>query len=320
MAASNAQWKIVTAHHPVYASGRWKDEQPDDHMSNAYLQRLLKALPAGSFDAYYNGHDHFYERVLESKPGGIGLGIPFITNGNSGRNLEAKMQLPNGTLVYTPPTDGSFKQDPNKQALPYLLDSGPVLVGASGLSGSPDQNSRKLANGLYGYGFGAVRLNMTDEHLLLAYEEAPLIDPAIANHLPGGIAPEVGFANTTKNDWIPYPNGTYDFNKDLAIFQLSIINGIVTHVNKVAGGAGYMSSKGGNHVVRGFNIYGNNIDLLQPWLNTAQVDLTFEGGSLSKVELTDGGRGYELAVQSAADRNDATTTNTLSTEQAILVA
>ena len=320
LAASKAQWKVITAHHPVYASGRWKDEQPDDHMSNAYLQRLLKALPAGSFDAYYNGHDHFYERVLESKPGGIGLGIPFITNGNSGRNLEAKMQLPYGTSVYTPPPGGSFNQDPNKNALKYLLDSGPLLVGASGLTGSPDKNSKTLANGLYGYGFGAVKLNITDDHLLLAYEEAPLIDSAIANHLPAGIAPEAGFAGTTKNDWIPNPNGTFDFNKDLAIFKLSITNGIVTHADKITGGAGYMSSKGGNHVVRGFNIYGNNVDLVQPWLGTAQVDLTFEGGSLSKVDLTDGGQGYELAVQSAADRNDATTTDTLTADKAILVA
>jgi len=177
-----------------------------------------------------------------------------------------------------------------------------------------------LANGLYGYGFGAVKLNITDDHLLLAYEEAPLIDSAIANHLPGGIAPEAGFAGTTKNDWIPNPNGTFDFNKDLAIFNLSITNGIVTHVDKITGGAGYMGSKGGNHVVRGFNIYGNNVDLVQPWLGTAQVDLTFERGSLSKVDLTDGGQGYELAVQSAADRNDATTTDTLTADQAILVA
>ena len=81
-----------------------------------------------------------------------------------------------------------------------------------------------------------------------------------------------------------------------------------------------MGSKGGNHVVRGFNIYGNNVDLVQPWLGTAQVDLTFERGSLSKVDLTDGGQGYELAVQSAADRNDATTTDTLTADQAILVA
>jgi len=320
LAASKAQWKIITAHHPVYASGRWKDQQPDDHMSNTYLQRLLKALPAGSFDAYYNGHDHFYERVLESKPGGIGLGIPFITNGNSGRNLEAKMQLPYGTSVYTPPPGGSGNPDPNRKAIDYLLDSGPLLVGASGLSGTADLESKVLANGLYGYGFGAVKLNASNDHLLLAYEEAPLIDPAIANHLPGGIAPEAGFAGTTKDDWIPNPKGSFDFSKDLATFQLSITNGIVTKVQKIAGGAGYMSSKGGNYVVRGFNIYGNNVDLVKPWLGTAQVDLTFEDGSLSKVELTDGGRGYELAVQSAADSNDATTTDTLTAKQAILVA
>lgn len=111
LASSNARWKVVTGHHPVYASGRWSDRQPDDHMSNLYVQRLLKALPKGSFDAYYNGHDHFYERVLESNDKGIGLGIPFITNGNSGRNLSRKIQVPYGTSVYEP-TQWDTKPDP----------------------------------------------------------------------------------------------------------------------------------------------------------------------------------------------------------------
>ena len=54
LSSSKAKWKILTGHHPVYASGRYFDKNPDDHMSNAYLQKLLKALPVGSFDAYYN--------------------------------------------------------------------------------------------------------------------------------------------------------------------------------------------------------------------------------------------------------------------------
>jgi|GEM_PF-743553 len=42
LSSSKAKWKIITGHHPVYASGRYSDIYPDDHMSNAYLQRLLE--------------------------------------------------------------------------------------------------------------------------------------------------------------------------------------------------------------------------------------------------------------------------------------
>ena len=308
LAKSNATWKVITGHHPVYASGRWTDIQPDDHMSNPSLQRLLKALPEGSFDAYYNGHDHFYERVLESKAGGIGLGIPFITNGNSGRNLSKKIQVPYGTSVYEP---SNFDKDsnPNIGAENYLLQSGPLEVAASGLSGEGDKDNRSgFSNGLYGYGFGATRVEVEEGYLLFHYEEAEVVDPAIANHLSNGLAPEPGFAATTKEDWIPNPYGEFLGKPDLARFQLSITNGVVTGVTLVNGGRGYMGSKGGNYVVRGFNIYGNNIDPLTPWVGTAQVDLVFIGGKLDAVTLTDGGRGYEFAVKAAVEDNVATTT------------
>lgn len=326
LAASKAKWKIITAHHPVYASGRWGDTQPDDHMSNPTLQRLLKALPAGSFDAFYNGHDHFYERVLESKSGGIGLGIPFITNGNSGRNLEAKMQMPYGTVIYNPPLSGyntsKSTANPNQAALDAgaLLLTDPILVGSSGLSGTPKGSASRYANGLYGYGFGAVKVDLNDDHLLFNFQEAPIVDPAIANHLSGGAAPEVGFQGTIATDWIPNPfSPLLDANTDIARFKLTINNGVVTGVTLLNQGNGYMSSRGGNAVVEGFNVYGNNVDLKQPWLNTAQVRLTFSGGRLTAVDLADGGRGYELAVMSAAENNTATSTESFSSSARDLV-
>ena len=317
LAKSNATWKIITAHHPTYGSGRWGDEQPDSHMSNPYLQRLLNALPKGSFDAVYCGESHYYERTLESKTGGIGLGIPFIVQGNAGRNLERKIQIPYGGSVYNPPIGGFDEKNnpnPNKRALAAgaLLDSAPVMVGTSGLSGSPKEQKDNYVNGLYGYGFGAVKVAADDNYLLTNYQETPVVDPAIANHLRNGIAPEAGFRFTTPNDWIPNPkSSSFDTEKDLARFKLSITNGVVTGVTLLAGGNGYMSSKGGNYVVRGFNIYGNNVDIKKPWLKTAQVDLIFRGGSLVDVKLTDGGQAYQLAVISALENNDATTTDAI---------
>jgi hypothetical protein len=321
LAESGAKWKVITGHHPVYASGQWSDSQPDDHMSNPYLQRLLNALPKESFDAYYNGHDHYYERVLESKEGGIGLGIPFITNGNSGRNLSKKIQVPYGVSVYKPMAYGaSDTSNPNLPALDYLLDSGPLEVASSGLAGNGSkQETNSFANGLYGYGFGATKLYADKSYMLFQYEETSVVDPAIANHLKGGQDPERGFKGTKPSDWVPNPNGDFKGQSDLAQFKLAINNGIVTGVELINGGRGYMSSKGGSHTVEGFNIYGNNIDTLKPWKGTAQVDLTFVDGILSGVTLTDGGKGYELAVQAAAVDNTATSTEGLGPESSIVV-
>lgn len=320
LSSSKAKWKILTGHHPVYASGRYFDKNPDDHMSNAYLQKFLKALPVGSFDAFYNGHDHFYERVLETNSNGIGLGIPYITNGNNGRNLEAKIQIPYGTSLYNPLPGNSGIPDPNNDAILQLLPSNPTVVGSSGLSWEGDKQTGKHKNGLYGYGFGAVKLDFDQDYLFFNYQEAPLIDPAISNHLAGGINPEQGFNNTTSIDWTPNPDGNYNAATDLASFKLSITDGVIKKVEIINKGQGYMSSKSGNHKVTGFNIYGNNVDMKKPWLGTAQVDLTFNGGKLENINLTDGGIGYDLAVKATAENNNATTTDGLDSSRDLIVA
>ena len=73
---SQAKWKVIIGHHPVYGSAKEGRNQNSGYGSTPALQRLLKALPEGSVDAYFNGHAHYYQRVLE-KCKGIGLGIPF---------------------------------------------------------------------------------------------------------------------------------------------------------------------------------------------------------------------------------------------------
>jgi hypothetical protein len=302
LAASTAKWKIITGHHPVYTSGQWGKKQPDDHMSIPYLQKLLDALPEGSFDAWYNGHDHYYERVLEQNNDGIGQGIPFITNGNSGRILYRKGQVPYGTSVYEPTSPGTS----NEAVINELLASDPASVGSSGLGQAGDTDTAGISPGLYAYGFGGTRTEFDEDFLFFNYQQAPMIDPAIANHLADGKNPEAGFAGTTSTDWIPNPDGSFSGLPDLAYFGIEVTDGVVTDVQIVNGGSGYMSSKGGNYTVTGFNIYGNNTDLVQPWLNTAQVDLTFSGGVLTNVSLTDGGSGYELAAGAALSSNTAT--------------
>lgn len=301
LASSTAKWKIITGHHPVYTSGSWGKEQPADNMSIPFMQKLLDALPEGSFDAWYNGHDHYYERVLEQNGNGIGQGIPFITNGNSGRILTPKAQVPYGTSVYEPISPGTS----NEAVINELLVSDPASVGSSGLGQAGGTNTAGISQGLYAYGFGGTRTEFDDGFLFFNYQQAPMIDPAIANHLADGKKPEPGFAGTTRTDWIPNPEGNFSGLPDLAYFGIEVTNGVVTRAQIINGGSGYMSSKNGNYTVTGFNIYGNNTDLAQPWLNTAQVDLTFTGGVLTDVSLTDGGSGYGLAAGAALSSNIA---------------
>jgi len=55
LAASTAQWKIVTGHHPLWSSGSTKFEQAHA------LRRVLLPVLCGAADAYFAGHEHTLE-------------------------------------------------------------------------------------------------------------------------------------------------------------------------------------------------------------------------------------------------------------------
>ena len=55
LAASDAPWKVVLLHHPLYSSGR--------HGSNLRVRDAVESLLAdGGVDVVFAGHDHHYER------------------------------------------------------------------------------------------------------------------------------------------------------------------------------------------------------------------------------------------------------------------
>lgn len=57
LSGSDADWKIVFLHHPVWSSGA--------HGSTPWLQRsLIPLLDAGGVDLVLAGHDHHYERTI----------------------------------------------------------------------------------------------------------------------------------------------------------------------------------------------------------------------------------------------------------------
>ena len=63
LAASDAQWKIVFFHHPLYSSGRTHGSALE---SRAVLEPLFVKH---GVSVVFSGHDHFYERIKPQKGG-----------------------------------------------------------------------------------------------------------------------------------------------------------------------------------------------------------------------------------------------------------
>ena len=324
---SQARWQVVIGHQPVYTSGQWGSGQPDDNISFPVLQKFLKGLPAGSFDAYFNGHSHYYQRVLEGNNQGIGQGIPFITMGNSGRFLDSINETRYGDNVYAPRNwsgrldaymgVGSEKlkgTSPDGIAYattgvrPYLLNSEPTTVGVAGgyLVEDSEGNAVGFTPGAYGFGFGGASLKAGKHSLLYRYEQPPIEDPAIRDNLDGStrLPALEGWNGLNANDWRPRDPITGQLSPNLsntALLRLSFIpsdRGEVGSVSVENTGFGYMTSRGGNHSVD-FEIRGNDAltgNSLNPE-DLAIVRLGFAGGSLRSAELINNGSGYQFLGQ-----------------------
>jgi hypothetical protein len=317
LANSKAKWKIIIGHQPIYSSGQWGKSQPDDHMSNPLLQKVLDALPTGSFDAYLNGHSHYYQRVLEGNTQGIGQGIPFITNGNSGRILYAINQTGYGDNVYTPSTPGLSLATYNGvgsatgDISPYLLPSAPTTVGVAGgwfttdgVDNNYKGNKTGFTAGAYGYGFGGQDAQANDGYLFFNYKQTDVLDPAIIENLVPSTRNTAlsGWDGLTQADWKPaltkgmtsaqVLDATAQFNITVAT------NGTISAVAVKTAGKGYMASKGGNQVVD-FEIRGNDsftAGAANP-NNYAIATLTFTSGKLTNAVLKSAGSGYSYLGQ-----------------------
>ena len=315
LANSKAKWKIIMGHQPIYSSGQWGKSQPDDHMSNPVLQRVLNALPEASFDAYINGHSHYYQRVLEGNNQGIGQGIPFITNGNSGRILYAINQTSYGDSVYSPSTPGLTQAIYNGvgskggDISPYLLPSNPTTVGVSGgyfttSTGLYNGSKTGFTAGAYGYGFGGQDAQANDGYLFFNYKQTDVEDPAIIENLNPSTANTIltGWNGLTKGDWKPaLTSGMTSAQVLSATAQFSITvgtDGKISSLSVTQAGNGYMQSKAGNHIVD-FEIRGNDSytsGIPNPY-NYAIATLTFTSGKLTNATLKSPGLGYDYLAQ-----------------------
>jgi len=75
LAKSRAKWKMVFFHHPLYGTGRHRE----DHHRMRPLESLLSQY---GVDIVFNGHDHTYERTKVIK------GVQYIVTGGGGAKVH----------------------------------------------------------------------------------------------------------------------------------------------------------------------------------------------------------------------------------------
>lgn len=94
LAASDATWKFVAHHHPVYTSDEndygdtWKGEASDN--GDVRVRRIAELYEEFGVDAVFFGHLHTYERSWPVLRGEVnpGEGVVYIQAGGAGGNLE----------------------------------------------------------------------------------------------------------------------------------------------------------------------------------------------------------------------------------------
>lgn len=93
LGSSQAKWKIVAHHHPVYSSD--ENDHGDTYRSTSTWakpehQNLARLYERHNVDLVFNGHIHLYERSHPIRNGRFDpTGVRYITTGGSGGNLEA---------------------------------------------------------------------------------------------------------------------------------------------------------------------------------------------------------------------------------------
>ncbi len=75
LSRSNAPWKIVYGHHPIYSSGVYGNTQ-------AFIENLSPLFKKYGVQLYINGHEHSYERTRPID------GTTYLITGNGGAHLR----------------------------------------------------------------------------------------------------------------------------------------------------------------------------------------------------------------------------------------
>lgn len=153
-------------------------------------------------------------------------------------------------------------------------------------------------SGLYGFGSGAAQIDAGDSYLMVHYQTAQPIDPAIALIGRGQGVNDFDPNTLFYKQWSP-ASAKAD---DLGMFSFDVdADGSLTNVQLVNQGNGYFESDPTAtsylDVTQNFEVLGNNpanplgFNISDP--TRAVVQLTFSGGKLTGATLLDKGSGYE---------------------------
>jgi 3',5'-cyclic AMP phosphodiesterase CpdA len=114
LAASNAPWKVVVGHHPIYSSGFYGNDR-------AAIARLTPLFRRHGVQLYINGHDHNYER---SRPID---GTTYLTVGNGGASLRPVAPGPNSIRAVSIHGFSSLHADADSMTIEAFQSNGARL-------------------------------------------------------------------------------------------------------------------------------------------------------------------------------------------------
>jgi acid phosphatase len=115
LAISNADWKIVLGHHPIYSSGEHGD-------TPELVDRLLPLLKRHGVHLYFNGHDH----DLQHQEAG---GIHFFCAG-AGSTVRPLASLHNSVFAKSTPGFAAVSVGPKELKVMLTAATGQVLHSA----------------------------------------------------------------------------------------------------------------------------------------------------------------------------------------------
>lgn len=173
-------------------------------------------------------------------------------------------------------------------------------------------------SGLYGFGSGAAQLDAGDSYLMVHYQTAQPVDPAIALIGRGQGVTNFDPSTLFYKQWSP----TSAKVNDLGLFSFDVDGtGSLTNVQLVNKGNGYFESDpaAGSYldVTQDFEILGNNPANPLGFSNSdptrAVVRLNFSGGQLNGVTLVNPGSGYQQVANAILQCNNCGS-NTVSTD------
>ena len=170
------------------------------------------------------------------------------------------------------------------------------------------QSSQTDLSGLYGYSSGAAQLDAGDSYLMLHYQTAQPIDPAIALIGRSQGVTQFDPGSLFYQQWSPRTATL----ADLGLFSFDIDkDGSVTNVQLVQSGTGYFESdlEGSSYLTvdRDFEILGNNpinpLGFNSSDPSRATVRLSFSQGKLEKVSLISKGSDYQQLANAIRGNN-----------------